>query len=597
MRMDGCGRREQGSRDWRMLPVALTVWAAALGTRWLFAAVMEPAADGWWTDVGIGWVLAAGAFGAAAGVGVGIAVMRGCWRPARATVWMTTMVCCAALTACVSTWCVNAVVWHDPVSVRVRDGPVHAVMQGTVRAPVTVADTFEADCQSEARLTRVTIDGVDMVTSVDVRLYASGEQCAALARDARYRFSGHLAENEFGGQRVRLTLDDAHGAQLALAPPLGSRIVAHMQEAFFAATDDLSDQARVLVPGLTIGVLGSERYAARSGGASEIDATYAGQLEERFRRSGIMHLMAVSGGHFVLVAALVRRLYARLLAHRYVVAVTTVGAYLGLSALMFPSDSVTRALIMGCLTAAATAAGRRPQAMSALCWTAGVVIVARPDMAASYGFALSCAAVFGIITCTGAIAARLERFLPAIVAEAVALTVAAQCCTLPVQILMEPAIPLMSVPANLIVSPVVGAATITGLAGLLTAWCCPPVGGALAWVAGWGTKVMECCAMWLGGDDRMTLPWADGVTGAVGVVCAEVAIAVLARAVGRLRAGGTARMRARVDEPSEPWRPLRNRYERIGLWINQTPKVFGSWDDRADHSSDNRGKCPAIRRD
>ena len=347
MRMDGCGRREQGSRDWRMLPVALTVWAAALGTRWLFAAVMEPAADGWWTDVGIGWVLAAGAFGAAAGVGVGISVMRGCWRPTRATVWMTTMVCCAALTACVSTWCVNAVVWHDPVSVRVRDGPVHAVMQGTVRAPVTVADTFEADCQSEARLTRVTIDGVDMVTSVDVWLYASGEQCAALARDARYRFSGHLAENKFGGQRVRLTLDDAHGAQLALAPPLGSRIVAHMQEAFFAATDDLSDQARVLVPGLTIGVLGSERYAARSGGASEIDATYAGQLEERFRRSGIMHLMAVSGGHFVLVAALVRRLCARLLAHRYVVAVATVGAYLGLSALMFPSDSVTRALIMG----------------------------------------------------------------------------------------------------------------------------------------------------------------------------------------------------------------------------------------------------------
>ena len=499
MRMDGCGRREQGSRDWRMLPVALTVWAAALGTRWLFAAVMEPTADGWWMDVGIGWVLAAGAFGAAAGVGVG----RGWWRPTRATVWMTTMVCCAALTACVSTWCVNAVVWHDPVSVRVRDGPVHAVMQGTVRAPVTVADTFEADCQSEARLTQVTIDGVSMGTSAAVRLYASGAQCAVLERDARYRFSGHLAENEFGGQRVRLTLDDAQGARLASAPPLASRIVAHMQEAFFAATDDLSDQARVLVPGLTIGVLGSERYAARSGGASEIDTTYAGQLEERFRRSGIMHLMAVSGGHFVLVAALVRRLCAWLLAHRYVVATATAGAYLGLSALMFPSDSVTRALTMGCLTAAATAAGRRPQAMSALCWTVVIVIVARPDMAASYGFALSCAAVFGIITCTGAIAARLERFLPAIVAEAVALTVAAQCCTLPVQILMEPAIPLMSVPANLIVSPVVGTATMTGLACLLTAWCCPQMGGALAWVTGWGTKVMECCAMWLGGDDQI----------------------------------------------------------------------------------------------
>ena len=426
MRMDGCGRREQGSRDWRMLPVALTVWAAALGTRWLFAAVMEPAADGWWTDVGTGWVLAAGAFGAAAGVGVGISVMRGCWRPTRATVWMTTMACCAALTACVSTWCVNAVVWHDPVSVRVRDGPVHAVIQGTVRAPVTVADTFEADCQSEARLTRVTIDGVDMVTSVDVRLYASGEQCAALARDARYRFSGHLAENKFGGQRVRLTLDDAYGAQLALAPPLGSRIVAHMQEAFFAATDDLSDQASVLVPGLTIGVLGSERYAARSGGASEIDATYAGQLEERFRRSGIMHLMAVSGGHFVLVAALVRRLCARLLAHRYVVAVATVGAYLGLSALMFPSDSVTRALIMGCLTAAATAAGAPSAGDERPVLDGGC----RNRGASRYGRKLRVRALLrgggsGIITCTGCDRGTTGTVsCPAIVAEAVALTVA-----------------------------------------------------------------------------------------------------------------------------------------------------------------------------
>lgn len=90
----------------------------------------------------------------------------------------------------------------------------------------------------------MTIDGVSMGTSAAVRLYASGAQCAVLERDARYRFSGHLAENEFGGQRVRLTLDDAQGARLASAPPLASRIVAHMQEAFFAATDDLSDQAR-----------------------------------------------------------------------------------------------------------------------------------------------------------------------------------------------------------------------------------------------------------------------------------------------------------------------------------------------------------------
>ncbi len=154
----------------------------------------------------------------------------------------------------------------------------------------------------------------------------------------------------------------------------------------------------------------------------------------------------------------------------------------------------------------------------------------------------------------------------------------------------------MSVPANLIVTPVIWTATMTGLACLLTAWCCPPVGGALAWVAGWGTKVMECCAMWLGGDDRMTLPWADGVTGAVSVLGAEAAIAALVTAVDRLRTDGR-RLQTRTDEPGEPWQAMRNRYERIGLWINQTPKVFGTWEDQADHSPDNRGKCPAMRRD
>ena len=59
---------------------------------------------------------------------------------------------------------------------------------------------------------------------------------------------------------------------------------------------------RVLVPGLTMGVLGPGLIFGGETGPMPVNSTYAQTLENQFRQSGIMHLMAVSGGHFVLVA-------------------------------------------------------------------------------------------------------------------------------------------------------------------------------------------------------------------------------------------------------------------------------------------------------
>ena len=56
-----------------------------------------------------------------------------------------------------------------------------------------------------------------------------------------------------------------------------------------------------------MGVLGQD-YIGGETGPMPVNSTYAQTLENQFRQSGIMHLMAVSGGHFVLVAGLVRRL-------------------------------------------------------------------------------------------------------------------------------------------------------------------------------------------------------------------------------------------------------------------------------------------------
>ena len=55
----------------------------------------------------------------------------------------------------------------------------------------------------------------------------------------------------------------------------------------------------MLVPGVTLGLLGQDILTGAS-----VDETYARQLEERCKQAGIMHVMAVSGGHYALIARL-----------------------------------------------------------------------------------------------------------------------------------------------------------------------------------------------------------------------------------------------------------------------------------------------------
>lgn len=160
----------------------------------------------------------------------------------------------------------------------------------------------------------------------------SGDVCSALTDTAVYRFPGTLSTASYGRQLLWLTCDDMRVPDVVSAPSGTARIVKAMQQGLLRACDRLSDQARVLVPGLTVGVLGQDAVRVRdtaSGAASHgseeglssgtervggVDAAYAALLEEQFRRSGIMHLMAVSGGHFMVIAGLVRRLCSRVLA-------------------------------------------------------------------------------------------------------------------------------------------------------------------------------------------------------------------------------------------------------------------------------------------
>ena len=165
--------------------------------------------------------------------------------------------------------------------------------------------------------------------------------------------------------------------------------------------------------------------------------------------------------------------------------------------------------------------------------------------------------------------AWMEPVLPRFVAEALSMTIAAQVFTLPIQVLIEPELPVFSIPANLMVAPFVGFATLAGLASLAVSWLIPWLGLQLARAASWGTAVMELTALELGSGSQATIPWAGGVGGAVLVCVVEAACAAAAIMTHRLFG------RMMVQEPDLPGKRLiANPVERLRMWMERTRKAL-----------------------
>lgn len=397
----------------------------------------------------------------------------------------------------------------------------------SVTSPPVESQVRGGDCQYHAVVTSLERDRIVQGSHREVLVIGEGEGCEVV-ETGHYVGSGTLAPARFGRMATWLTLDASVAPHQVRAARGDRRVIAHLRASFLAVTGNLSTQGRILVPGITMGVLGPEANLMDSGWASE-DSAISERMEAQFRNSGIVHLLAVSGGHFVLLSDALRRLMARLHAPR-LVALGVVGTGLWfLSELMYPSDSVSRALFMGLMSLGVSGVRRPYQAMSGLAWTVIGSLVCEPSLAKSFGFALSCSAVMGILLFSTPLTRLFARRCPVWLAQASAVTVAAQVFTLPVQVLMTPQIPLMSVVANVCVAPFVTFSTLTGLAGLSCAWLSPAMGGFFAWLSSCGTLVMDRVAGLLGGEWAVLGVGGSGVWAALIVLITEGLIGILVR--------------------------------------------------------------------
>jgi len=246
--------------------------------------------------------------------------------------------------------------------------------------------------------------------------------------------------------------------------------------------------------------LAGERQAVIEGVVLGEDQGLSDTLKQRFRASGLYHLLAVSGGNVVVVAGGALGLLFLLGVSRLWAEVGAIAAIGGYVLAVGPQPSVIRAGVVGILGSLAWLLGRQRDAWHALVLAAAGLLAWNPYLLLDAGFQLSFAAVLSIFVLAPRIRRVLDGYpLPESLRACVAVSAACGLATAPVSWFQFHQIPLVTVPANAAAAPAV--APMLGLA-LVSAVAAPvarPLAVVLAQANGWCAAYLAGCARLFGG--------------------------------------------------------------------------------------------------
>ncbi len=263
------------------------------------------------------------------------------------------------------------------------------------------------------------------------------------------------------------------------------------------------------------------------------DATLPPATRQELRRAGLGHLVAASGANIALLAALAMGIGAALgtpLRSRLLLVLGLIALYVPLAG---GGASIRRAGVMGGAAVAATLASRPAARWHALLLAAAVTLALDPASLTDPGWQLSFAAVVAIALLAAPIRDALRaRRIPWALAEAIAVTAAATIGTAPVSAARFGTLSLISLPANIIVAPVVAPITWIGMLAALAAQVAEP----LAWPFVWLAAAPVAFVTWAG-HVAAGLPGAAVSAPAVLVGLVTCAIAAAVRWPAARRAG------------------------------------------------------------
>ena len=235
-----------------------------------------------------------------------------------------------------------------------------------------------------------------------------------------------------------------------------------------ALTDSAEIKERSMA-GLGRGMPPREAALARGfvlGEDEEVDEA----TKEDFRRSGLSHLLAVSGQNVTLLALLAMPLLGALgipLRERLLWVLALIVVYVPVAG---AGPSIQRAGVMGALGLLATLGGRRSSRFYALAVAALVTLAIDPGVAADVGWQLSFAAVLGILLLAAPLRKGVVERLGngpwrRALADGVAATVAATLATAPLVAFHFETFSTTTLLANVLALPAVAPAMWLGMCG------------------------------------------------------------------------------------------------------------------------------------
>jgi competence protein ComEC len=364
-----------------------------------------------------------------------------------------------------------------------------------------------------ARLTLLRTD--EGTTRLDARIlvFATDESWRSLLPSQRVAATARLAPA--GGGDLTAAVLTATGTPDPLDHPSWTQTAAGVLRAGLqAACRPLPQEPGGLLPGLVIG------------DTSRLDPAVA----EEFRVTGLTHLVAVSGANVAIVLGVVLFAARWCRAGPWLAAGVCGVALVGFVILARPSPSVVRAAAMGAVGLLALASGRSRSAAPALAAAVMAGVIFDPDLAVDPGFVLSVLATGGLVLLAPRWRDRLrDRGVPPVLAEALAVSAAAQVVCGPVVAALSGEVSLVAVPANLLAVPAVAPATLLGVAAAVVSPLWPEAASFLAWLGSWPARWLVWVADVGAGVPAGAVPWPAGVAGGFALAVLTVGMLIAAR--------------------------------------------------------------------
>lgn len=326
-------------------------------------------------------------------------------------------------------------------TVRLR-GPVSSYVFVVTTDPSTGA--FGISCTAEA------LEAPSGERAATVRLTSS----EAFSVGDRLRLVGRIEPLDGSDwARSRFMRGEVAGVDVVhvieVGSPGGIDPVRDLRAAALRAIDPAAGPARALLAGTVCG------------STTELSGTDA---QDAFARTGLSHLVAVSGSHLALIAAFVERALGRTHVRRSARFLVIGCLSIAYVAFTGGAPSAIRSAAMVCAAFAAQIGRRRGHGVSALALSVCGFVLLRPGVVYDLGFQLSAASVLFIQLFGRWLAHLIGRMgAPASLAEALSLTLAAQWATLPITLPVFGELSLVAPLANLAVGPLMSGLLLTGI--------------------------------------------------------------------------------------------------------------------------------------